>query len=168
MKICKGCNLEKDIGDFQKNKARKDGVQTYCQKCTIERNNSNREELNAQSKKYYLANRDERRAKSYGHARKNKSRFKRGIIAAKDRGYSWHITLDEWISIVEDDSCHYCKGRLPETGHGLDRKDNSKDYYADNVVPCCSTCNLIKNNSISYIEMIAITNLLIEMRKSNR
>jgi len=28
---------------------------------------------------------------------------------------------------------------------GLDRWDNSRGYFADNVVPCCKDCNRAKN-----------------------
>jgi hypothetical protein len=29
-------------------------------------------------------------------------------------------------------------------GNGLDREDTSKGYSIDNVLPCCSTCNMMK------------------------
>jgi hypothetical protein len=49
--------------------------------------------------------------------------------------------------------CDYCKGPLPETGHGLDRKDNTRGYELDNVVPCCYDCNTMKGKFLTYEEM---------------
>jgi hypothetical protein len=40
--------------------------------------------------------------------------------------------------------------------YSIDRKDNTKGYFLDNIVLCCFTCNTIKNNFLSYEEMIKI------------
>ena len=37
VKVCKKCNLEKDILDFYTHKQMKDGYLNICKKCTIER-----------------------------------------------------------------------------------------------------------------------------------
>lgn len=92
--------------------------------------------------------------------------------AAKNRGYCWELTLETFISLINQ-KCFYCDsepskkfnvylskdGKLTEqtknsefyleTGiitNGLDRKDNCIGYTIDNVVPCCTTCNFAKNN----------------------
>ena len=41
--------------------------------------------------------------------------------------------------------CYYC-GSIIETV-GVDRVDNNKGYTLDNVVPCCSKCNYMKNSN---------------------
>lgn len=38
----------------------------------------------------------------------------------------------------------------------LDRKDNEKGYVKDNIVLCCSRCNLIKSNFFNEEEMLLI------------
>lgn len=78
-------------------------------------------------------------------------------------GIEFAITEDEFRTLSQQ-TCHYC-GTLPEsttrkgtkgkckTGdsfsifvyNGLDRKDSSKGYTLDNVVPCCGTCNHAKH-----------------------
>src|SRR3990167_2247535 len=40
--------------------------------------------------------------------------------------------------------CHYCGAKDINRFSGIDRKDNSKGYTRDNVVSCCTMCNMIK------------------------
>lgn len=40
--------------------------------------------------------------------------------------------------------CHYCTNAIPTIG--LDRVDNFKGYYLDNIVACCRLCNLMKRD----------------------
>lgn len=49
--------------------------------------------------------------------------------------------------------CVYC---MSPTGNGigLDRLDNSRGYFENNVVPCCGNCNLMRGNRLTYDEMI--------------
>ena len=74
---------------------------------------------------------------------------------AKYKGIDFNLTDEEMIKIFESD-CYYCgtepifefkKQKLngPYKFNGIDRLDNEKGYYLDNVVPCCSKCNFIKN-----------------------
>ena len=98
---------------------------------------------------------------------------------AESRGYTWDISKSEFLVFALGD-CHYC-GAEPKpvihtrikkrkeskkrkahtniarraTGYsGLDRIDNSKGYYADNVVSCCRLCNSGKHEGTmeEYIE----------------
>lgn len=75
---------------------------------------------------------------------------------AKERNYEFNITLEEFKNITQK-KCHYC-GEPPSnecdrgysTGsfiyNGIDRVDNIKGYYIDNIVPCCKICNIAKRN----------------------
>ncbi len=96
--------------------------------------------------------------------RTDSSRYKSGKTGAKDRGYVWEITKEQWKSLVISNSCYYCNNSLPETGCGLDRKDNSIGYTLLNVVPCCRSCNRTKGDDISHNEMIEIAILLKKLR----
>jgi hypothetical protein len=88
--------------------------------------------------------------------------------SANKRGLEFSISLDFYKSLAGMD-CHYChcqlrwnnrtnSGRLggSNTGHNLDRKDNSLGYTEDNVVPCCAICNRVKMDDIGYDDMILI------------
>lgn len=72
---------------------------------------------------------------------------------AANRGYEFKITFEQFLLLI-DQSCHYCdnppSNRYKSNGrdlfyNGLDRTVNSKGYTLDNVVPCCGSCNIMKN-----------------------
>lgn len=60
------------------------------------------------------------------------------------------------FKLLTQQNCHYCNSspsnviKHSTNGdyvyQGLDRKDSSKGYTIDNVVPCCIICNRAKNN----------------------
>jgi|SRR5208282_2032454 len=62
---------------------------------------------------------------------------------AKQRGLLVGISFDEF-KFLRSQNCYYCGGVLCETGHSLDRKDNSVGYISSNVAPCCGVCNYAK------------------------
>jgi len=79
--------------------------------------------------------------------------YKRSAIY---RGYKFDIST-AFIKKITKMECAYCgieprqchsAGRLSDdyTYNGVDRVDNSKGYTEENVVPCCKTCNIAKNN----------------------
>jgi len=122
---------------------------TYHKKCDNERR-----------RKSYLKNISKR--KSY--ARTLKSRYAQGRCSASKRGYNWELTMEEYSVLIVDKSCHYCSSVLPETGAGLDRKDNAIGYTYINCIPCCTDCNGLKGKYLTYDEMLAVSALLKSMR----
>lgn len=94
---------------------------------------------------------------------------------AYSRGIEWKLTVDEFIAIGNQ-SCHYCgappsvrtqakyktnkNGTIginapqPYIHSGIDRTNNDRGYTIDNVVPCCTPCNLMKG-SMSVTDFIA-------------
>jgi hypothetical protein len=71
-------------------------------------------------------------------------RFGASKKSAKYRNLEWSISKEDYFDLIKN-NCNYCGGKLNETGCGLDRKDSSKGYLIDNVVPCCERCNYAKN-----------------------
>jgi len=75
--------------------------------------------------------------------------------SAKERGYSFVLTKDEFRIITKKD-CYYCGNSpaqiAPSTCgeiylyNGIDRKDPSIGYEYNNIVPCCGTCNYAKRS----------------------
>jgi hypothetical protein len=65
---------------------------------------------------------------------------------------------------------HYCGFDLPPTGMAIDRKDSQIGYTPSNVVPCCIDCNLAKNESFSYDEMLLLGAVIrdIKLRRQER
>jgi hypothetical protein len=86
---------------------------------------------------------------------------------AKNRGYDFNLTKDEFLEIVSKD-CYYCSSTPSNktsskhnTGdfiyNGIDRVDNTLGYNYNNCVPCCKICNIAKHDMTSeqFIEWIA-------------
>ena len=88
---------------------------------------------------------------------------------AKRRRLEFSISREDFTKLISND-CFYCgsppsnvhtlsRGNGSYTYNGIDRLDNLKGYYIDNVVSCCSTCNLMKRKMdisefITHIEKI--------------
>ena len=85
------------------------------------------------------------------------------LHAAKGRKVEVTLTLDEYRQVTASD-CAYCGGDLPFAGYGLDRKDPSRGYTLDNVVPCCRVCNRIKTDLLDPQTMVGIKGRLCERR----
>lgn len=96
---------------------------------------------------------------SYGRSRRTfLYRFKTARRAATARKIPWDLTVEQFTQLINLATCHYCSTTtMPETGSGLDRKDNSLGYTLTNVVPCCFTCNKIKSDCLTYEEMLMIS-----------
>ena len=60
---------------------------------------------------------------------------------AYTRNIKFDITLQDVISLV-DSECYYCGDN---NSKGIDRIDSKDFYHINNVVPCCGTCNMMKN-----------------------
>jgi hypothetical protein len=71
----------------------------------------------------------------------------------------------ETYSKLISNGCLYCKKDISkETGVGLDRLDNLKGYELSNVVPCCGSCNQIRNIHLSHEEMIVAMQAVLKLR----
>jgi hypothetical protein len=56
-----------------------------------------------------------------------------------------HIDNELWEKIIKS-PCFYCKNNFNGNGAGgVDRVDSKFGYFESNIVPACSTCNLMKN-----------------------
>ncbi len=74
---------------------------------------------------------------------------------AKNRNLSFELSKEQFKQFLYSD-CYYC-GSPPVNKmtykdkfimyNGVDRKNNSRGYTLDNVVPCCRRCNLAKKES---------------------
>lgn len=91
--------------------------------------------------------------------------------SARKKKYEFKLTLEEFKDRVIK-CCFYCGsppncktrsiGWMPPA-NGLDRINADKGYTVDNVVPCCSVCNLMKKRQsmkdfLRHIERIYLKN----------
>lgn len=97
------------------------------------------------------------------------------LFNAKKRNLTFNIDIEEfWTEITKD--CHYC-GEKPSKEHthkfsndkiytnGIDRKNNEIGYEKNNIVPCCSRCNFLKNK-YNYDKFINLIKLIYENKFS--
>ena len=118
-KVCRQCNIEKPLSEYNADNRPKDKRKSKCRVCTT-------------AYKRVYENTPEGMYITY----------KRG---ARNRNYIFDITQEEFIRLVLL-PCAYC-GKVSEPGvnlNGLDRVYNDTPYTIDNVVPCCSVCNFCK------------------------
>ncbi len=76
--------------------------------------------------------------------------------SARSRGFSFSLSREEFHDLSQR-HCHYC-GAEPSQRHsrrhfhgafvynGIDRKNSSLGYDPGNCVPCCATCNVMKQD----------------------
>lgn len=76
--------------------------------------------------------------------------------SAKARGKDFDIDKRAFNQKVTK-PCFYCGTSSPAQKRGLDRIDSGKGYSDENTVPCCRTCNIMKNDldMESFFEHIA-------------
>ena len=130
----------------QKNKEKaKEDAKEYYQK--------NKEKIMEQKRKYYQKNKEKIKEDKRNYHQKNQQNSKYVYSCckngAKTRNLEFNLTFEQFMTFWQK-PCHYCGS--PTKG-GLDRMDNAKGYFMDNVVACCWRCNDMKNN-MSYKEFI--------------
>lgn len=75
---------------------------------------------------------------------------------SKKKGLEIDITENDIEKLI-DSPCVYC-GDTKRIE--IDRMDSKKGYTKDNVVSACRRCNTIKNDVVTYAEMIEIVKVL--------
>ena len=114
-----------------------------------------------QGAKYRKENQEKLAAKE----RTAKRRFNQLIQGARHRGLAVDFDFLWYEQFMKEKTCAYCEDPLPETGHGLDRKNSKHGYSPENCVPCCTVCNEIRgHDNISYEEMLKVAKLLRKLR----
>lgn len=63
--------------------------------------------------------------------------------ADRSKGITTYLDLNFVIEQLLK-GCYYCNDK--DSRIGLDRIDNNKAHYKDNVLPCCSRCNYIRGS----------------------
>jgi hypothetical protein len=65
--------------------------------------------------------------------------------SSKTRGLQCSIEFEAYRRLVHL-PCHYCGSELPVNGHGMDRINPGIGYVWGNLRPCCTNCNIAKND----------------------
>lgn len=89
--------------------------------------------------------------------------YKVYVAGAARRNLAFELSRDEFNALTTHD-CTYC-GKPTTATHtnGVDRVDNDRGYVADNVVPCCGTCNSMKGTLSNHEFKTACTLVALHM-----
>lgn len=70
----------------------------------------------------------------------------------------------EQVDAVISEPCHYCG--TADVLRGLDRIDNAIGHSLGNVVSCCHTCNMVRNDLFSVEEMKLLGAVIAQIREA--
>lgn len=124
IKICTICKLPKETGEFNKNKTRKDGLNTLCKECS-----------QARSKQYYSENKEK-------HSKVCHARNKRYLTAL----YTWINTLKSTGCILcdESDPCcidfHHLNPEIKENNIATLIRNLNLKQLANEIRKCVLVC----------------------------
>lgn len=171
MKFCSGCGQEKPLSEFYPRSDKKHLKKSLCKLCQsayytaywkaqwqkTKNNSEEHEREKARLKKarlnYYEKNKEKINELARNKAYSLKQRFWAIGRCANLRKVEQQISFPQYEKLLEL-PCEYCGDpNLSRTGHHLDRIDNHLGYSVENVVKCCSLCNTIKSDTLSYNEM---------------
>lgn len=161
MRCCKVCNKEQDENNFQICKYNKSGNpvrKLTCNSCRSKNRRlsrkSNPHNIRQYEKEYYHKNIETKKTQNKRKWAKHKDKYNRQRkvktpeksysqykFSAKKKNRDFVITFEQFLHL-RNSTCQYC-GNVGN--NGLDRVDSSKGYTLDNVVSCCTTCNVMKN-----------------------
>lgn len=117
----------------------------------------NRDKRNESKRNWHMSNKDKVRTRQISP----RVRYNTAKSHSRKRSLKWDIGFDFYLGLISF-NCYYCNSSIGnETGSGLDRKDNDKNYNDNNVLPCCSLCNWTRKNIFSIEEMEAMMCALV-------
>lgn len=107
---------------------------------------------------------DKTNAYQKAHSKEPKRRFQK--LQYKYTHYKLPLSIDltTYLTLITN-KCEYCQKSLTEeTGCSLDRIDHTQGYHSTNVVPCCGSCNQIRNIHLTFDEMKVAMNAVVKYR----
>jgi hypothetical protein len=161
-KICKRCNIEKQVTDFYDDKTYKCKLMSVCKECFLKERrafyatNGGKEKARLAWRRRIRSESDKEiiKAKHKEYYKTMRAKIKYWKASAKRRNINWSITKEQIEAIPK--VCYYTgielsmEPNLPNT-ISLERIDSSKPYENGNVVFCCSDINRMKQEfSIEY------------------
>jgi len=138
-KICKRCNLEKQVEDFGNIKKSPDGKSPYCRKCNCEKSQISK-----------MKNPIKTRAKHIRNHMKEKS---------SEVGFYFdpYFTSEKIQEMIEEKDYCPCSRKFDKGYTGdekknpaapsFDRFDSKLGYTKENVIVVCARCNHLKNDA---------------------
>jgi hypothetical protein len=78
------------------------------------------------------------------------------------KNLEYNLNIDWFIDNIFKKECIYCGDNK---NIGCDRKDNLIGHIKSNVVPCCYTCNVVRNNLFSIDEMMQLGKVISDIKR---
>ena len=157
-KRCGHCRKKKVVSSFGKNRSTPTGLSSWCLLCTRAISNAD-----------YAT--PEGKARIRRQQQLPRGRYRRLVYSAKHgrkrRSIELRLTFEEYVELIKQ-PCFYCGDDLPTDGSGLDRKDNTKGYVKENLVPCCEQCNKAKSSFFTVEEMQLLGVVIREIKAARR
>lgn len=155
-KTCTKCQNLLTLDQFNKDCSKKDGLSCSCKSC-----------ISKQSKKRYAKNKGFLIKKSKEWHKTNREKYLYSMYKKRDEKAKVKFDLTiEWIkNNIITKECIYC-GDTDQLG--CDRIDNSKGHTMDNCVPCCYSCNITRNNTYSYGEMLLLAPIIRQIKENRK
>jgi hypothetical protein len=143
---CNQCNIDKDSSDFYKTSGRKCKVCVKQKMVEYRKTEAGQAALaRSYAKRDPKADAASRREEKAAYYRENKGTLRERYTSyksgAKQRNYIFTLTKEQFASFWKK-PCYYCNDVIETIG--LDRIDNDKGYVIDNIISCCTGCNLAK------------------------
>jgi hypothetical protein len=141
IKTCSSCRIQKDIGEFGKQKGR-NGKTYFRNKCNKCKNRHDYIKMRTSPEKY----KKKRKANAARRQNpKNRAKFILSNSKLYDSKHKLENNLDElYIKSLIQNGCSYCGNDKYKVG--LDRIDNKMGHIKDNVIAACTRCNFIRRD----------------------
>lgn len=81
------------------------------------------------------------------------------------KGLKYDIDRHWFLENIAYSKCYYCGD---SENIGCDRIDNSIGHTKDNCIPCCYTCNVVRNNLFSVDEMLILGKQIAKIKEQRR
>ena len=156
VKQCPSCKMELDINDFYKSKQKKSGRRSYCKQCEKEKNNAREPQYKLTRKRYRQTDKYKEIKRLYYKNNKKiilsnnrewrqskKGRLYLYKMGAKSRNIEQLLSDNEFYKLQQL-PCAYCGSDIDTIG--IDRINNNLPYEPNNIIPCCTTCNIMKKD----------------------
>jgi hypothetical protein len=122
---------------------------------------------------YWLDHHSGENSNLYKGVGKLRAEYNRQIRGAIKRKLEFTLTLEQTETLFNG-VCYYCNS-TPVKDHrglvrnGIDRIDSSRGYILDNVISCCSICNVMKSNYTAkeFVEHMQKINANMSQKKPN-
>lgn len=146
-KKCSKCGMVKQLSEFFKRKANRDGLDGFCKSCQQEKNTRWEKQNPVKTQTMYMICAARTRAKSKGMEFNIDVDYVRSLVTSNCPVFGVPL---EWSC------CREMKAKPLPNSPSLDRIDNNKGYVRGNVWIISHRANAVKNSaSLDEIKMLA-------------